>query len=452
MSDAADRLDSWKAIADYLNRDVRTLRRWEAQGLPVRRVPGGRGHSVFAFRSEIDAWLKAHVAATEAAVPVMPRPPVASSPAVAPLTAAPAPEPASRDLPAPHAAWPRAAWRYAGAVVVVAIAIFGWKALAPSAARQDLTVTLTRDAIVASDRAGVEAWRHDFGSDVVSLPEANPDALMLGGPEPAALIKAFMVRRPDDVPINGVLRWFSLEGRLQRSFSFTDQWTFAGRQYGEPWAITDVRANDAFGRRHIAVAGHHYTWWPSVVTVLDDRFQREGTFVNSGWVEIVRWVSPDHLAIAGFNQEWDGGMFAVLDTHDLDGASPERPGSPYVCDNCRGSRPVFYAVFPRSELNRVMGAPFNRAGVEVQRDGFAVHTQELAPEVSIGQAEAVYEFSRNFDVVTATYGSRYWDQHRALELAGKITHTREECPERNGPPFIMTWTREAGWTKVIPKR
>src|ERR1700760_1633430 len=57
--DLPDRLDSWKAIAAYLQRDERTVQRWERElGLPVRRVPGGRGRSVFAYLHEIEAWLK----------------------------------------------------------------------------------------------------------------------------------------------------------------------------------------------------------------------------------------------------------------------------------------------------------------------------------------------------------------------------------------------------------
>ena len=55
------RLDSWKEIADYLGRDVRTVIRWEKdKGLPVRRLPGGKRQSVFAFAAEIDAWLRQH--------------------------------------------------------------------------------------------------------------------------------------------------------------------------------------------------------------------------------------------------------------------------------------------------------------------------------------------------------------------------------------------------------
>ena len=54
---ARQRLDSWKSIADYLKRDLSTVRRWETGlGLPVYRV-GGTGRSVFAYAHEIDAWL-----------------------------------------------------------------------------------------------------------------------------------------------------------------------------------------------------------------------------------------------------------------------------------------------------------------------------------------------------------------------------------------------------------
>ena len=52
-------LNSWKEIASYLNRGVRTVQRWEAElGMPVRR-PRGKGRSaVIAMRSELDQWIK----------------------------------------------------------------------------------------------------------------------------------------------------------------------------------------------------------------------------------------------------------------------------------------------------------------------------------------------------------------------------------------------------------
>jgi TolB-like protein/thioredoxin-like negative regulator of GroEL len=63
----SDRLDSWKEIARYLNRSVRTVRRWERQeGLPVHRHMHRSLASVFAVRSEIDAWRHRRVTAAMA--------------------------------------------------------------------------------------------------------------------------------------------------------------------------------------------------------------------------------------------------------------------------------------------------------------------------------------------------------------------------------------------------
>ncbi len=54
-----DRLDSWKKIAAYLSRDVTTVQRWEKrEAMPVHRHLHERSGSVYAFRTEIDAWAR----------------------------------------------------------------------------------------------------------------------------------------------------------------------------------------------------------------------------------------------------------------------------------------------------------------------------------------------------------------------------------------------------------
>src|SRR6186713_951575 len=59
-SSPADRLDSWKEIAAYLKRSVRTAHRWEKhEGLPVHRHEHKELGSVFAYKSELDAWVSA---------------------------------------------------------------------------------------------------------------------------------------------------------------------------------------------------------------------------------------------------------------------------------------------------------------------------------------------------------------------------------------------------------
>jgi TolB-like protein/Tfp pilus assembly protein PilF len=56
-SNPAERLDSWKEIAAYLRRDVRTVQRWEKkEGLPVHRHQHDKLGSIYAFRTEVTEW------------------------------------------------------------------------------------------------------------------------------------------------------------------------------------------------------------------------------------------------------------------------------------------------------------------------------------------------------------------------------------------------------------
>lgn len=52
-------LNSWKEIAAYLGRGVRTVQRWERElNLPVRRPRGKDRSAVIALKSDIDQWLR----------------------------------------------------------------------------------------------------------------------------------------------------------------------------------------------------------------------------------------------------------------------------------------------------------------------------------------------------------------------------------------------------------
>jgi hypothetical protein len=54
-------LTSWKEIASYLGKGVRTVQRWEGQfGLPVRRPNEKFKGVVYASRHELDRWLAIH--------------------------------------------------------------------------------------------------------------------------------------------------------------------------------------------------------------------------------------------------------------------------------------------------------------------------------------------------------------------------------------------------------
>ena len=63
-------LSSWKEIAMYLNKGIRTVQRWaNERGLPVRRVgEKTRKSSVIATPEELDAWVRSQRLTTESDV------------------------------------------------------------------------------------------------------------------------------------------------------------------------------------------------------------------------------------------------------------------------------------------------------------------------------------------------------------------------------------------------
>ncbi|HUJ31372.1 MAG TPA: tetratricopeptide repeat protein [Candidatus Acidoferrum sp.] len=75
------RFDSWKEIAAYLKREVRTVQRWEkSEGLPIRRHQHQKQGSVFAYKTELDAWRAERQSVLDAPEPPEPVPAQGDSP------------------------------------------------------------------------------------------------------------------------------------------------------------------------------------------------------------------------------------------------------------------------------------------------------------------------------------------------------------------------------------
>jgi hypothetical protein len=417
VTENGERLDSWKAIAAFLGRDEGTARRWErTRGLPVHRVPGGKGSSVFAFTGEIDVWLRS--ARQESADPAQP------------------------------VAQPRSgAWRWLAASTAVVILLFlGWQMQRSSASSPDFSLKQSDRAITAIDAQGRELWVHRM--DEAYRHEHSTigaAARVLGGPAPGVFFAtSSSVRRTDDAIESGALTALGTDGRLRWSFRFAETLTFRGQPFGPPWGLTTFAVEDASPRR-IAVAAHHWTWGPSVLTILDDNGNRAGTFANDGWIEQLAWIDKDHLAFGGFSESKNGGMVGLVDPAKLDGQSPEPVGSPHHCTNCGANLPLRMAVMPRSEVNLVTQSRFNRAIVEKRNDRLIVRTVEFPALDDQGVGDAIYEFSLSLELVSATYSQRYWEIHDGLEREKKVDHGRAGCPFKNGPTEIHTWSPETGW-------
>ena len=132
-----ERLTTWAAIGAYIGRDARSAKRYEAdRGLPVHRLPGSGKSTVYAFRPELDRWLR-----DRDGVPSAPERPAA------------VPEQADAAPAKP----PRARWTWpavAGVVGLAAAAVLGLALARPGVAS---TSAGSADAR-ALYRDGVYAW------------------------------------------------------------------------------------------------------------------------------------------------------------------------------------------------------------------------------------------------------------------------------------------------------
>jgi cytoskeletal protein RodZ len=163
------RLRSWKEIAAYFGADERTVKRWEvSRGLPVHRVPGEARAPVYAYESELAAWLRA--------------------------------EPGGEvvEAPAPAAAAPRVMPRRRALLFVAAIAVGGLAVVSVQGWQQAASERQT-----ASDR--VADVRQLARSQVAALSdrlEKQPGTVTLraGLAEEAATVLARVAALPDATP------------------------------------------------------------------------------------------------------------------------------------------------------------------------------------------------------------------------------------------------------------
>jgi hypothetical protein len=435
------RLTSWKEIAMYVHRDVRTLARWEKErGMPIRRVPGARGQ-IFAYSDEIDRWLTQTT--VEADVPVSaPAPELPALPD--PSTGVSLP-PASRGV----RYWPRFA------IGAVALAI-GLAAISlPAMSNPPLPVTslvIQQNDLVALTAAG-EAWRKPFGGRILlDAPDhgfAIADMTDDGQLEIAATIGRLnpMGHGDPTEPPSDSLHLFSQGGDLLWERHLKDSITFGSVRFDPPWSGGPLRMLPSRGSSRVLWLVHHQTWWPSMAVLLDAAGTTRGRFVHAGWLTSARALDDGTMLLGGVSNQYDSDVIMALDGRSWDGAGPEGEGI-YECRDCPPGRPRKYVVLPRSELSRVTGATRRAAGIHVSEQGVAVHIVQATD----GNANVIYEFSRDLTLTRVIPTDTYWTWHRALEAKRVVTHTAEVCPDR-GPVTAKHWDRESGWTEVrVPSR
>lgn len=419
------RLDSWKAIADYLGRDVRTAIRWEKERqLPVRRVPGGRARSVFAFAEELDAWMAgAHGAAGAAELH--------QEEAAVDQSAAP-----RRTI----RRWPVIV---AGLVITVAAATMlprasGWRS-APIA-----TAAIVGQTLVSYDADRREVWRYDLPAGAGTPGTRGVRVVDIDGDDrPDVLVLLQIMRFGGDgtgslIAING-------RGRLLWQRSLDDQYQFGATNYGPTWFPEDAIVYRNGGAVRIATTFHHHTWWPDVVATFDADGRVLARFVNAGWLQRLN-VTRDgrYLLASGVSNALGGAVLAVLDAAKPGGTAPSDGGSLPACTNCPPGAPRAYLVVPWSDLAQPAELPV--IVVQVSEDGVIELRAVQRGQREGSVPELIVTLSPSLEVIERTVSDKFREAHDLLARAGQLTHLTEACPWLT--PQARLWTPDRGWREI----
>jgi hypothetical protein len=418
-----ERLDSWKAIAHYLQRDRSTVIRWERDsGLPVRRVPGGNGRSVFSYTGEIDDWLAAHGEHTANSQPPAP----VETPAL--------------PTPRPRGSATRLVWS-AALIGVLALSplVFAW------VARPRLSsARLVGRSIVGFDAGGRQLWNtpaptnlFNVVAPVIKVVDIDRD----GRPEALAALHYFQA----DGDGYGQVVVFDDRGRVRWAQSIGDQYRFGDTTYGPGWFPDDLVLYASGGATRLAAAFHHHTWWPDVIVSYDLNGNALDRFVHAGWVTGLN-ISADGrwLLASGVSNAHAGGMLTVLDAARISGSAPLATGVLPACENCPAGAPARYIVVPWSDIARPSTPPpiYASAGPS---GAIELRVVQRAAPYAVAP-ELIVSLNGDLEVVQRGASDGFAETHRLLERVGDLRHAFADCPSRI--PAVRVWTAASGWSVV----
>jgi hypothetical protein len=429
------RLDSWKEIADYLGRDVRTAIRWEHErGLPVHRVPGGKRGGVFAYAEEIDRWHGSDVASDTAS---------------------------DRSRAAEGGPTRRSQLIFVAIALVAVLLVGGLVAFVRAGRSVHGSIGRARLGrldfgpweVTARTDAGDVAWRHEFPGGLLPVPSDAQSKFAIAdvdGDGEEEVVATVTLRLEGD-STQEELACFSRQGGVKWRTRLEDRVTFRAGTFGPPWTAGHVVVYRLAGQTRIAWSQGHHTWWPGILTALDGTGRRLSMFVHSGAIRALSTLDGAHgplLLVGGISNAHRSASLAVLDGAAVAGRSPVPAGTPYECVTCGGEPPLRYYLFPRSEILIASDFPYNSTRlVRVVGDEIELATRESPDGAPV--AEMIFRFSKDFVLLDARAADS-WAAHEALQRAGKLDHSVADCPMYRTPPPAREWTPEGGWRDVTP--
>ncbi len=462
------RLNGWKEVATHLGKGVRTVQRWEKlYGLPVHRLGEGGGEIVFAFRHEIDEWLRTvertrpeglltdaggeaganghHVARAPGRHPVN-----GESAGNIPAEVADRPRATPED-----ASSPRSRRRFlvaAGTLGLVVVITSVWLAATGAvgsrakASPKPSTFRFDDQSLIVFDASGGELWRHPHDAPLPAgwQPAATgswsgPVAILDldgDGSREVLLAVPFSPSRQGQALIcfnaDGSRRWTRLPADTQR---------YGGADYTAPWVASHfLPTRNADGTRTIWAVFSHGLLFPSVLEQIDRFGQVKSRYWSNGYISSLgqgTWDERPVLFVGAANNEHKATSLAILDRANPSGTAPAA-NPKYRCGTCPPGDPLAFVVFPPSPVGLVRDDTTGVHDAWVNAAGeLTVNIEESVPGVD-GEGGVYFTLDQLLRPRRIEVSRQYQHLHDSLFRQGRLDRAYSEA-EQQRMGTVLRW-------------
>jgi hypothetical protein len=420
----AELLHSWKEISQHLKVEVRTCQRWEKQyGLPIHRFTDSTRSRVFAYKNELDEWLKKYKN--------------------------------NHDIIDGKTAISRKRLlKYSFYIILISfISLSLYYILKSNKISQPFDFRIDGTNVVIVDKNDKELWMFDTGiKDLISESEykecfqhKKPGSIGL------VLLPLIIINDIDKDNKNEVL--FAIRALNQfgtREFYYFNHrgeklWTFKAEhkiKYGSEtfdgdFRVTGIQVCDlnSDGENEIILIVAHWPRFPTQLVILNLKGEKIGEYWNSGRLNDLLFIDLDgdnkkEIVACGTNNEYKKGCLVVFDGDQIHGGSPQKIEE-YKCNNLKAGSEKYYILLPRTDIELINYAITSCGQINI------LESKNIS--VQIVDTKNYFIFDTDFEIQGVTITHTFAMMHKEAVRSGKINSTLNKQYKEDLKKGILYW-------------
>ena len=422
------KFDSWKEIADYLDRHITTCQRWEIEfGLPVHRLDDSPRARVFAYKVEIDIWLNER----------------------------------ERKRKKTHKSLSILI------LISITIALLLIALIKPPSRAADFKIQGSK--LIILDERQREMWTYE--TDINDLEKEATyrnrfqKKRIINGVHylPYIIFKDINGDRHREILFTrqtvyseeDILICFDTKGKTLWNYKVGKKKIFGGKTYTDDYTILgfDIVNIDNRGDPEIIMIANHKSSFPSQIVILNSIGKLVGQYWNSGHIKDFSIIDLDNdgvneIILSGINEEWNRPCCVILDYSCINGVSPQTQDY-YKCSDVRPHREKYYFLMPINAVDSITGINRCIKQIEINKD--------TPDEFITFRSLVTYTFTNKMEHVGIDFSSRFQlDYQKALrngEIDKNLFQIRSELLNE-GPSYFdgQVWKPEPTKTQYWGNR